>query len=267
MTVTVAVAQFATGLDKDANRKLTEDAFTAAQEAGARLVVTPENSMYADFKKQNLADTSWPEPLDGPFVTAVRESARSTGVAGVVGFSETIPGETRASNTLVAVDGSGELLGVYRKVHLYDAFGYRESDTIVPADITDPLVFELGGITFGAMTCYDLRFPESARQLTDAGATAFIIPAAWAAGPDKEDHWATLIRARAIENTAYVLASAQTGPDCTGHSIIVDPMGTVVAGAGEQPGLASASISPERVVSVRRVNPSLANRRFRVVPA
>lgn len=266
MTVTVAVAQFATGLDKDANRKLVEDAFTAAGEAGARLVVTPENSMYADFKKVNLADTSWPEPLDGPFVTAVRESARSTGVAGVVGFSEAIPGDARASNTLVAVDGSGELLGVYRKIHLYDAFGYRESDTIVPADIVDPLTFELDGITFGAMTCYDLRFPEAARRLTDAGATAFVVPAAWAVGPSKEDHWATLIRARAIENTAYVLASGQTGPDCTGHSIIVDPMGTVVAGAGEQPGLVSAPLDPERVDAVRRVNPSLANRRFTVVP-
>lgn len=266
MTVTVAVAQFATDLDKDANRKLVEDAFTSAADAGARLVVTPENSMYADFAKVNLADTTWPEPLDGPFVTAVREAARATGVAGVVGFSETIPSETRASNTLVGVDGSGELLGVYRKVHLYDAFGYRESDTIVPADIADPLTFELDGITFGAMTCYDLRFPESARRLVDAGATAFIVPAAWAVGPGKEDHWATLVRARAIENTAYVLASGQTGPNCTGHSIIVDPMGTVLAGAGERPGLAAAPLSVERITSVRQVNPSLANRRFSVVP-
>lgn len=267
MTVTVALAQFATGLDKDANRKLVEDAFAAAHEAGAQLVVTPENSMYADFAKENLADETWPEPLDGPFVTAVREAARSTGVAGVVGFSERLTGDTRAANTLVAVDGSGELLGVYRKVHLYDAFGYRESDTIVPADIAEPLTFELGGIVFGAFTCYDLRFPESARRLTDAGATAFVVPAAWAVGPSKEEHWSTLARARAIENTAYVLACGQTGPSCTGHSIIVDPMGTVVAGAGEQPGIVTAPLSPERVASVRRVNPSLANRRFAVVPA
>lgn len=266
MTVTVALAQFHTDLDKDANRQLVEDAFTTARDAGAHLVVTPENSMYADWTKEHT-DEPWAEPLDGPFVTAVRAAARATGVAGVVGFSERVPGEKRASNTLAAVDGSGELLGVYRKVHLYDAFGYRESDTIIPADITDPLVFSLGGITFGAITCYDLRFPESARTLADAGATAFVIPAAWAVGPGKEDHWATLARARAIENTAYVLACGQTGPDCTGHSIVVDPMGTVIAGAGEQPGVVTAPLSPERVEAVRRVNPSLSNRRFTVVPA
>jgi predicted amidohydrolase len=266
MTVTAALAQFATDLDKDANRKFVVDAFTAAQEAGARLVVTPENSMYADFAKVDT-DSDWPEPLDGPFVTAVREAARSTGVAGVVGFSEKLPGDKRASNTLAAVDGRGELLGVYRKVHLYDAFGYRESDTIAPADVADPLVFELDGITFGAMTCYDIRFPESARVLADAGATALVVPAAWAVGPAKEEHWATLVRARAIENTVYVLACGQTGPSCVGQSVIVDPMGTVVAGAGERPGVVTAPLSPERVESVRRVNPSLANRRFAVVPA
>ena len=266
MTVTVALAQFHTDLDKDANRKLVDDAFTSARDAGARLVVTPENSMYADWTKEHTGE-EWAEPLDGPFVTGVREAARATGVAGVVGMSEWLPDDSRAANTLVAVDGSGELLGVYRKVHLYDAFGYRESDTIVPAAIAEPLVFTLGDITFGAITCYDMRFPESARTLADAGATAIVIPAAWAAGPAKEDHWATLARARAIENTAYVLACGQTGPDCTGQSIIVDPMGTVVAGAGERPGVVTAPLSAERIEAVRRVNPSLANRRFAVVPA
>lgn len=266
MTVTVALAQFHTDLDKDANRKLVEDAFTGARDAGARLLVTPEYSMYVDWANEHTGEP-WAEPLDGPFVTAVREAARASGVAGVVGMSERLPDEPRASNTLVAVDGSGQLLGVYRKVHLYDAFGYRESDTFVPAPISEPLVFTLGDITFGAITCYDMRFPESARRLADAGATAIIIPAAWAAGPAKEDHWATLARARAIENTAYVLACCQTGPDCTGQSVIIDPMGTVVAGAGELPGMVTAPLSAERVDAVRRVNPSLANRRFTVVPA
>jgi predicted amidohydrolase len=182
-------------------------------------------------------------------------------------MAEAVPGERRAFNTVAAVAPDGELIGVYRKVHLYDAFGYAESDTIIPGELTDPLLFDLGDLRFGVMTCYDLRFPEIARVLVDAGATAIALPAAWAAGPAKEDHWATLVRARAIENTCFVLASAQTGPRCTAQSMIVDPMGTVLACAGEQPGLALATIGAARVDQVRKTNPSLANRRFRVVPA
>jgi deaminated glutathione amidase len=265
MTVRVAVTQFATGLDKAENRKLVREAITTAADAGAELVITPENGMYFDPKR--VGDPDYPEPLDGPFLTEVRETARAAGVTAVVGMAEAAPGDRRSYNTVAAVDGDGELLGVYRKVHLYDAFGYAESDTIIPAEIADPLVFDLGDLRFGVMTCYDVRFPEIARVLVDAGATAIALPAAWAVGPAKEDHWVTLVRARAIENTCYLLASAQTGPRCTAQSVIVDPMGTVVAGAGEQSGFALAAIGADRVNQVRGVNPSLANRRFRVVPA
>ncbi|HEX4253273.1 MAG TPA: carbon-nitrogen hydrolase family protein [Pseudonocardia sp.] len=266
MTVPVAVAQFAAGLDKVQNTKLVLEAITTAADAGARLVVTPEMAMY--FDPQGVGtDPNYAEPLDGPFVTAVRETARAAGVTAVVGMAETVPGERRAYNTLAAVGPDGALLGVYRKIHLYDAFGYSESEKVVPAEINDPLTFELGDVTFGAMTCYDVRFPEMARRLVDAGATAVVLPAAWAVGPAKEDHWATLIRARAIENTCYVLAAGQTGPLCTAQSVVVDPMGTVLASAGERPGFALATVGLDRVDQVRTVNPSLANRRFRVIPA
>jgi len=266
MTVPVAVAQFATGLDKAENLKVVREAITTAADAGAQLVITPECGMYADPTNVGT-DRGYAEPLDGEFVTGIRETARAAGVTVVVGMAEAVPGETRAYNTLAAVDPDGELIGVYRKVHLYDAFGYAESDNVIPADVTDPLTFDIGDIRFGAMTCYDLRFPEMARTLVDAGATAIVLPAAWAVGPAKEDHWATLIKARAIENTCFVLASAQSGPRCAAQSMIVDPMGTVLASAGEQPGFALARIGADRVNQVRRVNPSLANRRFRVTPA
>jgi deaminated glutathione amidase len=266
VSVTVAVAQFSAGLDKEANRKLVAEAITTAADAGAELVVAPEYSMYWDAKNVGT-DTSFPEPLDGPFVTAVRDTARTAGIAVVVGMTETVENDDRPSNTLVAVDAGGALLGTYRKVHLYDAFGFRESDTIRPAEISTPLTFALGGLTFGAMTCYDLRFPEMARTLVDAGANAIILPAAWVVGPAKEDQWTTLVRARAIENTAYVLAAGQTGPYCAGQSLIADPMGTVVAAAGEAPGIALGRLSVDRIDAVRAKNPSLVNRRFRVVPA
>jgi predicted amidohydrolase len=262
---TVAVAQFSAGLDKDVNRKLVVEAIGAAADAGADLVITPEYSMYWDAKNVG-SDPNHPEPLDGPFATAVRETARAKGVAVVAGMSETVEDDRRPSNTLVAVNATGELLGVYRKVHLYDAFGFRESDTIRPAPITTPLTFTVGDLTFGAMTCYDLRFPEMARTLVDAGANALILPAAWVVGPAKEDQWTTLVRARAIENTVYVCAAGQTGPYCAGQSLIADPMGAVVAGAGESPGLAVARLSADRIEAVRTKNPSLANRRFTVTP-
>jgi predicted amidohydrolase len=266
MTVPVAVAQFATGLDKTENLKLVREAITTAADAGAQLVITPENGMYNDPTNVGT-DAGYPEPLDGPFLTGIRDTARAAGVTAVVGMAESVEGDARAYNTLAVVGPDGALIGVYRKVHLYDAFGYAESDKVIPAEVTDPLTFDLGDLRFGAMTCYDLRFPEMARTLVDAGATAIVLPAAWASGPAKEDHWVTLVRARAIENTCFVLASGQTGPRCTAQSMIIDPMGTVVASAGEQPGFALTSIGLDRVEQVRTVNPSLANRRFRVTPA
>jgi predicted amidohydrolase len=110
------------------------------------------------------------------------------------------------------------------------------------------------------MTCYDLRFPEFARSLVDADAQVLLVPAAWVRGPLKEDHWETLLRARAIENTCYVLAAGQCGRTYIGRSMVVDPMGVIVSALGEQPGLASADVDADRVALVRRANPSLLNR-------
>ncbi|WP_020672930.1 carbon-nitrogen hydrolase family protein [Amycolatopsis nigrescens] len=266
MTLTVAVAQFAAALDKQENLKLVREGIRVGADRGARLVVTPEYGMYNDATRSS-SDRSYPEPLDGPWLNAVRETVRELGVHAVVGIAESLPGESRNANTVVALDASGEIAGVYRKIHLYDAFGFRESDTVLPADIVEPLIFDLGDLRFGVLTCYDLRFPESARVLVDAGANALVLPAAWVVGPAKEDHWSTLVRARAIENTSYVLAAGQTGPHCAGQSMIVDPMGVTLASAGEAPGVALAELTESRLESVRERNPSLRHRRFKVVPA
>ena len=262
----VAVAQFAATTDKAANLVAISKHIEEAASLGAQLVVFPENAMYAngDPTADIRADT---EALDGDFGTAIATLARQYGIAVVAGMTErpTTP-EGRASNTVIAVGSTGERLGAYRKVHLYDAFGHRESDRVQPHS-PEAVTFQLEGLTFGVMTCYDLRFPEMARFLVDAGADAIIVPAAWVVGPAKEDHWTTLVRARAIENTVYVLASGQTGPVSAGQSLIVDPMGTVVACAGECPKVVTAILTPDRVAEVRVKNPSLANRRFTVVPA
>lgn len=262
MSVRVGVGQFAATTDKEANRGTVTALIGEAAAAGAELLVLPEMSMYLPTSAAaDLADAS--EPLDGPFGAAVSAAAKEHGIAVVAGMFETLDGTSRVANTVVAVDAMGERTGLYRKVHLYDAFGYRESDTVQPGDFA-PLTFALGGLTFGVMTCYDLRFPEIARALVDAGGDVLVVPAAWMVGPAKEDHWATLTRARAIENTTYAVVSGQTGPHCTAQSMVIDPMGVVIASAGEAPGVVVAELTRERIEAVRAKNPSLANRRFTV---
>ncbi|WP_420000020.1 carbon-nitrogen hydrolase family protein [Streptomyces boninensis] len=257
------VGQFAATTDKSANLEAATGLIAAAAAQGSNLVVLPENAMYAN--PDPAAETaSQAEPVDGPFATAIAAAAKEHGIAVVAGMTEAPrDGSGKPSNTVVAVDSAGERLGAYRKVHLYDAFGYRESDRIQP-HAAQALTFALDGLTFGVMTCYDLRFPEMARFLVDAGAEAIVVPAAWVVGPVKEDHWTTLLRARAIENTAYVLGCGQTGPTWSGQSSIIDPMGHAVASAGENPGVASAPLDAKRVAEVRAKNPSLTNRRFTV---
>jgi predicted amidohydrolase len=163
-------------------------------------------------------------------------------------------------------------VGAYRKLHLFDALGWRESAKIRPGELdpADPasalLTFDVGDLTVGVLTCYDLRFPEMSRALVDAGATLLALPAAWVAGPLKEAHWLTLVTARAIENTCYVAAAGQAPRDYAGQSVIVDPMGVPLARLGETDGaVAVAEVTAERVAEVRRVLPVLANRRYGVV--
>ena len=264
--VLVAVGQFAAGDDPEVNLATAATLAAEAAGRGARLVVLPEYSMFATRTLDDRIVAS-AQPLDGPFATGVRSLAARLGVHLLLGMNEALPGSDRIANTLLAVGPTGELLGTYRKLHLYDAFGFTESDRVAPGDPSALLTFDVDGVTVGAMTCYDLRFPELARRLVDAGAAAVAVPAQWVPGPQKEDHWRTLARARAIENTVYLLAAGQCAPMGAGNSLIADPMGVVVAAAGEAPGIAVGEVDPARVAAVRKVNPSLEHRRFRVVPA
>ncbi len=201
------------------------------------------------------------EPLDGPFVAMLGEQAKRLDATVVAGMFERSDDPARPYNTLVAVGPDGSLLGISRKVHLYDSFGYRESDRLRPGPI-EPAVIAVGGLQVGLMTCYDLRFPEYARLLVDAGADTLCVPAAWVRGPLKEDHWTTLLRARAIENTTYVLGAAQCGATYCGLSQVVDPQGVIVAAAGEEETVVTAVVLPDRLAAARRRNPALTHRRL-----
>jgi predicted amidohydrolase len=199
------------------------------------------------------------EDLDGPFVQALTARAASHGGTWVAGMVERTA-DGRPFNTLVAVDATG-LVASYRKIHLYDSFGYQESDRLVAGE-RRPVLLDVAGLSLGLMTCYDLRFPELARELSRAGADLLVVPAAWVAGPRKVAHWRTLVTARAVENLAYVAAVGQPGPRYSGHSLVVDPRGEVVAEAGDEDGaLVQAEISLDLVAEAREENPSLHNRR------
>lgn len=222
------------------------------------LVVFPEGVMH-DFRPR-VDLTTVAEPLDGPFVTRLQVMASRSGRAIVAGVWESA-GARRVHNTVVMIDRRGTLLGSYRKIHLFDSFGFSESERVVAGPI-DPCVVDLEGVRLGIMTCYDLRFPELARALSARGSQAFVVPAGWVAGEHKVDHWRTLLRARAVENTVFVVASGLSEPWYTGHSTVIDPMGSVMVELGVEPGLATAEISTERVVEVREVLPSLSHRRM-----
>ena len=225
-------------------------------------MVFPEYSSYfVDPMDATLAENS--ETIEGEFVAALQAAASAHDITIIAGLVEGA-GE-RVRNALVAVDATG-LRAVYRKQHLYDAFGQKESDWIEPGALDEPQTIEIAGLHIAMMTCYDLRFPEVARTLVDAGADVIVVPAEWVRGPLKEHHWTTLLAARAIENTTYVVAADHPTPIGVGHSQIIDPHGVVLAGVGTGEGIAVAELSRAAITTVRETNPALELRRYRVVP-
>ena len=230
-----------------------------ADRAGeADLVVLPE--VFArDFGSPAEPLAGDAEPLDGPFVAGLVDAARRQGGTWVAGMFERSEDPDRPYNTLVVVDGQG-LRAAYRKIHLYDSFGYKESDRLRAADPA-PTVVDVAGVQVGLTTCYDLRFPELGRALARAGTDLLLVPAAWVAGPRKATQWRALLVARAIENVAYVAGVSQPGPRYTGHTAVVDPRGEVVASVEDGEAVVTAAVDLTRVEAARAENPSLLNRR------
>lgn len=261
----VAVAQFAPGQDAAANLATIRALSSTAAARGAHLVVFPEYSSYFETP-MSAGMRANAEPLDGPFVSALSEIARECGLYLVVGMLEDVGDPERFSNTVVAIDAAGAVVAQYRKQHLYDAFGQRESDWVVPGTIEMPEIFDVGGFRVGMQTCYDIRFPELSRRLVNAGAELLLVPAEWVRGPLKEHHWRTLATARALENTVYLAAADHAPPVGVGNSLIVDPMGVELATIGDNIDVAIAWITHERLEAVREINPALLLRRYGVVP-
>lgn len=260
----VAVAQFAPTRDRSANLVEIDRLARIAAARGASVVVFPEYaSAFVDPFDETLVDLA--EPLDGPFTAALGTLAAELGLHIVAGLLERAAAAPRVRNTVVAVSDAG-VRASYRKLHLYDAFGQRESDWVEPGDLADPETFTVDGVRFGLQTCYDLRFPETTRRIVDAGADVVLVPAEWVRGPLKEHHWRTLLQARAIENTVYVAGADHPPPLGVGSSVVVDPQGVVIAAVGVATDVAVGHVDPDLLSGVRRANPVLRQRRFSVTP-
>ncbi|ASV54575.1 Aliphatic amidase AmiE [Lelliottia jeotgali] len=254
----VAVGQFAVTPLWEENARQCVLLMAQAARQGAALLVLPEALLARDDQDPDLSVKS-AQPLDGGFLqTLLEESQRNRLTTVLTVHIPTTQG--RAANTLVVIR-EGKIIGTYAKLHLYDAFTIQESRLVDPGGQLPPLI-DVEGITLGLMTCYDLRFPEMALNLALAGAEVLVLPAAWVKGPLKEHHWATLLAARALDTTCYVVAAGECGNKNIGQSRVIDPLGVTIAAAAEAPALLMAEIDRERIVQARRQLPVLMNRRF-----
>ncbi|MBN1587173.1 MAG: carbon-nitrogen hydrolase family protein [Candidatus Omnitrophica bacterium] len=267
--VQVAVVQMNSTPDVEANLGVAEALVREAARQDAELIVLPEGfaCMSPDKEKTGVAESL---EENGPILSFCSDLARAVGSELVLaGFPErgSVSGKTR--NACVHLNREGQILSVYRKIHLFDiqlddGTSSRESEHTEAGEdvVVSPAPF--GGL--GLSICYDLRFPELYRRLVDKGAVAFAVPAAFLMTTGKH-HWHVLLRARAIESQSYVLAAAQTGHhfgtrESYGHALIADPWGSVLAECAEGEGVAVATVDPEVVSGIRRQLPSLQHRKL-----
>ena len=258
----IACAQILSGTDPAANLTVVEDCTRRAADAGARLVVFPEGAMC----RFGVPLAPVAQPIDGPWADGVRRIAADAGVTVFAGMFTPAP-DGRVTNTVLATGGGVE--DRYDKIHLFDAFGFTESQTIAPGH--RPVVVDVDGVGVGITLCYDIRFPELYTALADRGASVITVSASWGAGPGKLDQWTVLARARALDSTCFIAAAGQAdpGPELAavaaaptgvGGSLVVSPLGAVLACAGPDPQLLLADIDVAGVAGVREVLPVLRNR-------
>jgi len=270
-TMRVALVQINSRHDKEANIRRAEElideaATPAGGYPGARVVALPE---YVNYLGARSGHEDAAETIPGPITERFGAKAKQHGIYLLGGsFHERTGTPDKYYNTSVLFDPNGEIIAKYRKIHLFDIdltgnVSANESETILPGD--EIVTAEIDGHTVGLTICYDLRFPELYRLLALRGAEILFVPAAFTMFTGK-DHWHTLLKARAIENQAFVVAPGQTGAHepndsrCYGHSLVVDPWGTVLADSPDKEGVVTAELDFEYLAKLRKQLPSLANR-------
>lgn len=257
----IALVQQKASTDKRRNLEEIKGYVAEAADGGAELVAFPEFMMcYTPSSQSPRQLAGLAETLEGDFVGEIARLARGRSIQVVGTIYERTGRDDRVYDTAFLLDADGRLASSYRKIHLYDALGLRESDKIMAGSRMHVPAPTRAGM-LGMMICYDLRFPEVARGLALAGSHILAAPSAWVRGPAKEEHWVAINRTRAVENGCYVIAPDQVGNLYCGRSLVVDPYGAVLVDMGHGEGLAFADISLGRLEEVRSGMPLLDSRR------
>jgi len=267
----VALVQMKSSEHKNENLKLSLDFVKEAARKKASLICFPEFQMAFSPRNQSIKElTKIAETIDDSnFVLALRESARLNRINIIATLYEKNTKNNRTTinqfdnrvyDTAVIISSNGTISSVYRKLHLYDALGFRESAKMIAGNtIEKPVKTSAGNI--GLMICYDIRFPEVSRILAISGADILAVPSAWVHGIMKEEHWQIILKARAIENGSYVVAPDQVGHIFSGRSMVVDPFGIVMLDMGNREGMEVIEIDKSRTQKARESLPLLKSRR------
>ena len=257
----IALVQFKASTNKQENLKKILNYIEKAAKQKAKLIAFPEFMMFYTSSSQSPKDlVNKAESITGNFVKSISKAAKSNSIQVVGTMYEKSNKKDRVFDTSFVIDKTGKVLSKYRKIHLYNALGFRESDKMTSGSkISKPTSSSIGKI--GMLICYDLRFPEMSRKLTLAGSEILVAPSAWVKGEMKEDHWISINKTRAIENGCYVIAPDQVGNIYCGRSLVVNPFGKILVDMKKRQGIAYADISLSEIKKTRTVLPLLKNRR------
>ncbi len=257
----IAVVQMRAETDKKNNLKKILRYISQAAHRNAELCTFPEFMMCYTPSSQSPVDlANIAEKIDGEFVSSISEEAKKNSIQVIGTLYEKSPKPNRVYDTSFLIEKNGKVVSTYRKIHLYDALGFKESTKLYPgSSITKPTKTSVGKM--GMMICYDLRFPEMSRILASSGSEILVVPSAWVKGKMKEEHWLTINKTRAIENGCYVISPDQVGNIYCGRSVVVDPYGKILLDMKKKEGIGIVDISLDEVKQVRQKLPLLQNRR------
>jgi predicted amidohydrolase len=259
-----ALVQMKSSLHKEENLAHSLRLIKQAAENNAQLVCFPEFQMaYSPPEQKPEVLYQVAEKINGNFISKLINSAKKNKINVIATIYEIINTNKqnhKVSDTAVLISDRGKLESAYRKIHLYDALGFKESKKLIAGNIIErPVKTSVG--TLGLLICYDMRFPEISRILTVNGASILVSPSAWVSGIMKEEHWEIMLKARAIENGVYVIAPNQLGNIYSGRSMVIDPFGSTLVDMGNREGMELVDIDNSRIDTIRGTLPLLENRR------
>lgn len=259
-----AIVQMKSSEEKEHNLAYSVKLINEAAKRKARLICFPEFQMaYSPAEQKTESLHRIAEKISGNFVSTLSNSARQNKINVIATMYEIINTNEKSQkvfDTGIIINELGKVQSIYRKVHLYDALGFKESKKLLAGSIIEkPSKTSVGNL--GLLICYDMRFPEISRILTVNGANILVSPSAWVAGFMKKVHWEVMVRARAIENGVYVLAPNQVGNIYCGHSMAIDPFGVTVLDMKNRQGIEYVDIDTAKIDTTRRTLPLLMNRR------